>query len=191
MKHDAGPLLLGLDVGTSRTKAVVVDADGREVRHVATPTPFVTDGGVEMAVDALLGAVREVVAGLGDDGEAQAAVERALLAEVNRLNAEGYPAAVLPLRRHLHAVTDAAKERADDTAAGLCNQLGYHLRLSGDYAGARPYLERALAIYDQVLGPLHPDTAASLNNLGMLLLEQGLEGPNQSLSMFLRDRFQH
>jgi tetratricopeptide (TPR) repeat protein len=35
------------------------------------------------------------------------------------------------------------------------------------------YMERALAVYEQVLGPTHPDTALSLNNLGALLQAQG------------------
>jgi CHAT domain-containing protein/tetratricopeptide (TPR) repeat protein len=38
----------------------------------------------------------------------------------------------------------------------------------GDLAGARPCYERALAIREQALGPHHPDTAQSLNNLGFL-----------------------
>ncbi len=43
----------------------------------------------------------------------------------------------------------------------------------GDLAAARPYLERALAIYEKALGPDHPDTATSLNNLGGLLQAMG------------------
>ena len=43
----------------------------------------------------------------------------------------------------------------------------------GDYAGARPYYEQALAIRREALGEQHPDTASSLNNLGMLLQAQG------------------
>jgi CHAT domain-containing protein len=35
----------------------------------------------------------------------------------------------------------------------------------GDYAKARELQERALAIYEKVLGPQHPDTAISLNGL--------------------------
>jgi tetratricopeptide (TPR) repeat protein len=38
----------------------------------------------------------------------------------------------------------------------------------GDYAGARPYLERALTIHEHILGLNHPATATSLNNLGAL-----------------------
>jgi Tfp pilus assembly protein PilF len=57
--------------------------------------------------------------------------------------------------------------------ARACSWLGLLLRAQGDLAGARPYYERALAIYEQVLGPQHPDTASSLNNLGALLHAQG------------------
>ena len=58
------------------------------------------------------------------------------------------------------------REREDERAAGLCNTLGYHLQMIGDYAGARPYFER-------VLGPDHPDTARSLNNLDFLAYYEG------------------
>ena len=37
----------------------------------------------------------------------------------------------------------------------------------GDYPAARPLYERALAIREQALGPSHPDTATSLNNLAV------------------------
>ena len=43
----------------------------------------------------------------------------------------------------------------------------------GDLPAARPYLERALAVRERVLGPEHPATAAGLNNLGALLVELG------------------
>ena len=43
----------------------------------------------------------------------------------------------------------------------------------GDYAGARSYYERSLAIREEALGPDHPATAQSLNNLGTLLHELG------------------
>jgi Tfp pilus assembly protein PilF len=47
------------------------------------------------------------------------------------------------------------------------------LQGQGDLAQARPYLERALAIREQVLGPTHPETAISLHNLGVLREAQG------------------
>ena len=78
----AGPLLLGIDVGTSRAKAVLVDGEGREVGVSAAPTPFTTrQGRVEMTVDALLGAVATVLTALGDGRTRVAAVGVAGMAE--------------------------------------------------------------------------------------------------------------
>ncbi|MCB8934798.1 MAG: tetratricopeptide repeat protein [Candidatus Promineofilum sp.] len=48
-------------------------------------------------------------------------------------------------------------------------QPGHAVQAMGDLPAARPYLERALAVRERVLGPEHPDTAAGLNNLGGLL----------------------
>ena len=60
-------MLLGLDIGTSRTKAVLLDAGGREAGAATVATPFATtDGRVEMPVDALLDCLGEVLAGFGD-----------------------------------------------------------------------------------------------------------------------------
>ncbi len=110
--------------------------------------------------------------GVAADTAAQAAVEEALQTEASRLNQAGYPAP-LAWQSHLRAVTDAAFEREDERAARLCNSLGYHLRMIGDYIGARPYLERALRIREEVLGKKLRDTAQSLNHLGILLRAQG------------------
>ena len=40
----------------------------------------------------------------------------------------------------------------------------------GAYDQALPLYQRALQIYEKVLGPEHPDTATSLSNLGYLYL---------------------
>ncbi|HET7489361.1 MAG TPA: FGGY family carbohydrate kinase [Acidimicrobiales bacterium] len=59
--------LLGIDVGTTRTKAVLVDGTGAEVASAARPTPFATSAaGVEAPAAALLDVVAETTAGLGD-----------------------------------------------------------------------------------------------------------------------------
>lgn len=126
--------------------------------------------GDELRLHRLIAAFVQSVA--ADDG-AQAAVEQVLIATTSRLNNEGYPAPLLALEAHVRHSTDAASERVDEQAAALCNELGYHLDSVADYAGARPYYERALAINEQALGPSHPDTASSLNNLGALLQNQG------------------
>ena len=75
-------MLLGLDIGTSRTKAVLLDAAGREVGAATVATPFVTTGGrVEMEVDALLSCLRHVLDGLGDARRQVVAVGVAGIAE--------------------------------------------------------------------------------------------------------------
>jgi len=42
----------------------------------------------------------------------------------------------------------------------------------GRYQEAVPLLERSLAVREQSLGPDHPDTANSLNNLAMIFKKQ-------------------
>src|SRR5438552_1668836 len=52
-------------------------------------------------------------------------------------------------------------------------QTGYYLIDHAQYEQAKPLYERALAIRGQVLGPNHPDTAQSLNNLAAFYKSQG------------------
>jgi tetratricopeptide (TPR) repeat protein len=59
-----------------------------------------------------------------------------------------------------------------DTAAVL-NNLGGLLKEMGDLAGARPYLEQALAVTRRALGEDHPRTGSSLSSLGVLLRDMG------------------
>jgi tetratricopeptide (TPR) repeat protein len=117
--------------------------------------------------------IRQVAADAAIDDQAQAAVERTLLAEANRLNEAGYPAPLLAWQPHLRAVTDAAQTRDDEWATRLCDALGVHLQMIGDYPAARPYLERALVISKASLGPHHPHTTTCLNNLAGLLRDMG------------------
>jgi tetratricopeptide (TPR) repeat protein len=107
------------------------------------------------------------------DDEAQTAVENTVYEVTNRLNKEGYPAPLIALEPHMRAVTDTAMLRKDELAALLGSELAYHLSSIGNYAGAQRYYERALEIWQRVLGEDHPDTALSLNNLGSLLREKG------------------
>ena len=57
--------------------------------------------------------------------------------------------------------------------ATTLNNLAALYQAQGNYAQAEPLYQRALAIYEQVLGPQHPDTASSLNNLAGLYQAQG------------------
>src|SRR5450755_1608167 len=58
-------------------------------------------------------------------------------------------------------------------AARLLNQAGGYLDGRARYTEAEPLYVRALAINEQQLGPNHPDTANSLNNLALLYDNQG------------------
>ena len=53
-------------------------------------------------------------------------------------------------------------------SASILNTAGYYLGDRARYREAEPLTKRALAICEQVLGPIHPDTASSLNNLAAL-----------------------
>ena len=79
------------------------------------------------------------------------------------------------LTPHLISVceTEMVKAAAAAECAHLLNRAGRYFRLRGAYSEARPLYERALAIREKVLGPEHPDTAISLNNLAYLLQAQG------------------
>jgi tetratricopeptide (TPR) repeat protein len=63
---------------------------------------------------------------------------------------------------------------AEMAASVLLDRLGqYRQRALAAYSLALPLLERALAIREKALGPEHSETATSLNNLALLLLELG------------------
>ncbi len=131
---------------------------------------LVGDGSNTVTMHHLVGAYVQGVAG---SMVAMDAVEAALLAEVDEINSQGIPGPLLRWRIHLQTVTERAGARGDVVGADLCNALGSHLRLAGDYQAARPFLERALAINEKELGSYHSATATSLNNLGYLLRDIG------------------
>jgi len=58
-------------------------------------------------------------------------------------------------------------------AAELLMQAGDYLNERAQYTQAESFLPRALAIRETVLGPEHPDTATTLNNLAGLYWRQG------------------
>ncbi len=64
-------------------------------------------------------------------------------------------------------------ELATTEAAGLLFQAGYYLVDRGKYEQAEPLYQRALTTYERVLGPEHPDTLRSVNNLAVLYRNQG------------------
>lgn len=65
--------------------------------------------------------------------------------------------------------------------ARLLNQTAHYLYERARYTGAKPLLQRALDIFEQALGPTHPDVATSLNNLAGLYRSQGQYGDAEPL----------
>jgi xylulokinase len=75
-------LLLGLDLGTTRSKALLLDAVGTEVAVAVAPTPFeASDGRIEASAACLISAAAALVATLGTARERVAAVGIAGMAE--------------------------------------------------------------------------------------------------------------
>jgi tetratricopeptide (TPR) repeat protein len=58
-----------------------------------------------------------------------------------------------------------------DTASSL-NNLALLLKTQGDYAAARPLFERALAIFENVLGTDHPNTKVVRGNRLIAAMEE-------------------
>jgi tetratricopeptide (TPR) repeat protein len=113
------------------------------------------------------------VLSVGADDAAQTAVEQALTDQGNRLVNDGFPVRLLSILVHLRHAMMVADQRGDAQAGELANVLGRVEQILTNYAAARPLFERAFSVWEQVLGPQHPDTATSLNNLANLLESQG------------------
>ena len=94
MPGTSSPTLLGIDVGSTRIKAVLLDEAGRERRSAAVPTPFAArDGGAEMRVEELLAGVAAALEGLGPERSGAAAVGVAGMGECGApLDRGGHPA---------------------------------------------------------------------------------------------------
>jgi len=110
--------------------------------------------------------------GADEEAEAASTLAQAVAEMANEANQSGLPARMLPLLPHLRQAA-ATAESDSELAATLYTNIGYHLQMVADYAGARPYFERALAIDEAVFGPDHPEVARDLNNLGSVLRAMG------------------
>ena len=87
-------LLLGLDIGTTRIKAVVVDAAGVEQAVASAPTPFAASaGGIDMGVADLGRVLADVIAALGPARDHVAAIGVAGMAESGAPFRAGRPVA--------------------------------------------------------------------------------------------------
>lgn len=75
---------------------------------------------------------------------------------------------------HARAALDALPSDTDFVVAGgLADRCGDYHRQRAAYGDAEPLLARALAIREKLLGPDHPEVAASLNDSAVLYRKQG------------------
>ncbi|HLZ62910.1 MAG TPA: FxSxx-COOH system tetratricopeptide repeat protein, partial [Ktedonosporobacter sp.] len=78
-------------------------------------------------------------------------------------------------------------QRAEATSeslplASLAYKTAHYLLRRGRYSEVEPLVRRALQIYEQALGPKHPEVATSLNTLAILSLYQGQHAQAEPLS---------
>jgi tetratricopeptide (TPR) repeat protein len=138
------------------------------------------DASITTAAIRLHRLVREVAAARRE-GQVRDQLRRALAGALATVypddgyrNPTSWPRCAL-LTPHLLAICEAeiADAAANAECANLLSWAGGYLLGCAAYSGARPLLERALAIREKALGSKHPVTARSLNNLGFLLQAQG------------------
>ena len=114
------------------------------------------------------------------NGSAQDAVRRLIARLAASFPKDGYanpPSWPLcaKLTPHLLTLRDAAGPNGRGVAdwPDLLNRAGSYFHGRATYSQAAALFREALAISENTLGPEHPDTAKSLNNLALLLKGQG------------------
>ncbi|HZQ77152.1 MAG TPA: FGGY family carbohydrate kinase [Acidimicrobiia bacterium] len=145
-------MLLGIDVGTTRIKAVVVDGAGQEQGSRFAPTPFrPVAGGVEMDAADLHRALVEVVAGVAPAREEIAGIGVAGLAESGApLRAGRVVAPVIAWHDGRGEETVASLERRFGPA--LARWTGRRVRTVSSLAKLGWLLDHGLAPPDRWLG---------------------------------------
>ncbi|QNE23439.1 FxSxx-COOH system tetratricopeptide repeat protein [Streptomyces sp. INR7] len=92
--------------------------------------------------------------------------------EANQRGRAGWPAAVL-LAPHLPLLLDFADPRTATHHRTTLNTLAQVLQNAGAFGAARLLHERVLDVETRMLGPEHPDTLTSRNDLGNALFGRG------------------
>ena len=126
---EPGPLLLGLDVGSSRTKALLLDVDGRPAGFADVPTPFrATAEGTEASAEEVVDALASVVGQLGDARPRVAGVGIAGMAESGApVDGEGKALAPI-LAWHDRRGEDEADRLSEQFGPELHQRMGQRLR---------------------------------------------------------------
>jgi len=125
----AGPVVLGIDIGSSTIKAMMVDEAGGQVGLSSTTTPFAnTMEGVEVAADTLQAAVGRALGRMGDERRRVVAVAVAGMAESGApLDGSGTPLAPVIAWHDPRGAETVARldERFGDD---LAHRIGQRLR---------------------------------------------------------------
>ena len=157
-----------VDDDTQRAEALAALSEVSLVKH----DPF-EDGTPAVTVHRLVQAVAQARANA--KATAQHGIER-LIARLAAVYPEdsGNPFSwprCAPLTPDLLASseTETADAAVNAQRADLLNRAGGYFLARAAYSDAWPLYERALAIREKQLGPEHPDTAESFNNLAVLL----------------------
>lgn len=74
-----------------------------------------------------------------------------------------------PLVVHLCHIADQAAAESHPEAGALCAALAWPLATGAEYARARDYAERAVALHEHAHSPRHPDVAEARNTLALIL----------------------
>jgi tetratricopeptide (TPR) repeat protein len=130
--------------------------------------------------------VQEIVRAAIPEPEGRTYVEHAVRALEATLPAPEYEnwARCDRLVAHIASVSAWVESYGVESAGAirLLNQIGRYLIERGRYAGAKPLLERAVALGEPLLGPDHADVATSLGNLALVHYYQGNFAESLSLN---------
>ncbi len=148
-------LVLGIDIGSSRIKVLLVDGEGRAVSSAAVPTPFTSGAGgsgSEVSVAALGDALGQALERLGGQRERVAGVGIAGMAESGApLDRSG--AALAPiLAWHDHRGEDVAERLSERFGIGLSERIGQPLRAVSSVAKLGWLLEHGVGGVERWLG---------------------------------------
>ena len=153
MTPEPSPLLLGLDVGSSRIKALLLDVDGQDVGGAQVPTPFAaSDAGTEAEAPAIVDALVGALSKLGEGRERVVAVGIAGIAESGvPLDGSGRPLASV-IAWHDRRGEDVAARLADRFGPSLHRGIGQRLRYVATVAKLGWLLEHGVPIPARWLG---------------------------------------
>lgn len=148
-----GPVVLGIDVGSSRIKALLLDGDGQEVATTSSPAPFATsEAGTEASVHSLIDAVARAVAALGEARAGVVAIGLAGVAESGApLDRGGQPLAPV-IAWHDKRGEDVAERLTERFGPQLARSIGQPLRYVSSVAKLGWLVEHGLSGVSRWLG---------------------------------------